>query len=40
MHQNLPFILEGYYTVCETLSNDNTLRLYDQSVWEKQRNEH
>lgn len=40
MHNNFPYILEGYYTVCEKLSGENDMRVADLLLWKNQRNEH
>ena len=40
MRNNFPYILEGYYTVCEKLSGENDMRVADLLLWEDRRNEH
>ena len=37
MNDNYPSILDGYYTLGETIDSTNQARAFDSSVWEAER---
>jgi len=39
MHQNFPLLLEGYYTIGESLSGNNHLRMFDLKTWTEEGDE-